>query len=629
MQSIRYPKRVEWIDTLLRTGKNEPVMRFSAALAWAVLLILSGGATASGKEDSNLLLPDAQIEQAVRIVWLSGSNRRPLCAAPQLLYADQQGVQELSQVFAPGQWAVRISKRFQPRLEMAQLDYLASVGFLDRRDVSTNVGPIQTLPAVEFRPTVAGWTQSMSRGEAPTNPCFYYGMAQVLKVVGYTESATDEDGFSKVGIHFLIGADEVEDWAKTKQAAELFSEIKQSAEGRKGVFNFQRGPDRKLRISRQEGRTIDEIPPSSHPVALLGIGIARQAIERTRSLSNPTPSLVLPAPCFSLLPPSMAPMWAAGYSDGAGQATLRFSATSGSDRVATAFAHVRVNRLQRAGLVTLRGNESSGQVVVLPSKIIRRLVARYGNCLPLGKVVTEISGVLRDDLPGERERFKARYIVEKPANWINAVKDRALLPDLGAILHHGQAFEGVVVKTKDGWTAAYLEDRRPRLTIANLTAVGVSPDWRNTTDRKIRAASAMNHKLYLISAYGAPKRSSGDDSTHPLGRVDVLIKKRPRPILVVLSGYEPIEWVFRVEGDTRVAAVLAVGYYEQRVVGLPRGTPAVTAYAGDGMRRHDPAVTLLGRFKYGDVVSMLGVAPARAYAADGGSVVVDKSPSRP
>jgi hypothetical protein len=582
-------------------------MKHAVVAAWVGALALGGLAAGLAKAEEELLPPDAEIERAVRTVWLNGGNRVPLCAALSGLRPDQQGSQELQQVFAPGQWVVRLAQVPQPRADIAQLDHLAKFGLLERRDEFVNIGPIQALPAVEYRPTLAGWAQSVSRGEAAAYPCFYFGMAQALKVVGYSESARDQDGFSRVAIYFLVGADAVEPWASTQEAVDLFPALTQ---GRKGRFDLHRGPDGKLRIARAEPKSIDETIPPHYPAVLPGIALALEGIEQTRSLANPDPGLAWPPACFALLSRTMPQLWKSGDAEAAAQAILRIPQARDSGRELAVLAHARLKRLEQAGLVAVRGDAESGQVTVHAAQKIRPLLARHGNCLPLGKVRIEVAGVLRDDVPGERQRFKARYLVEEPAAWIKEVRNTALLPDLAAILRHGQPFEGATVKTRDGWTAADLEDRRPLPTFASLTSVGVSPDWQNTTETTIAAASVLNHELHVVEAYAAPT-----------GRIDVLVKSRPRPLLVVLRGYEPIEWHLRLERGANVAAVLAVGYHEQRITGLPATTAAVTAHAPDGVAR-GPATTLIGKLDRRALGSLLGVTPTSVQAAEGGQAVV-------
>lgn len=596
-----------------------------ALLGWGGLTLLGCVAVTAAAEEK-LLPPTPEIETAARTIWLSGGNRRPLCAAPRVPRPDQEGVQELQQQFAPQQWVVRLAYRAERRNEIAQLDHLAKFGLLERRSTFVNIGPIQGLPAAEYRPTLPGWMQNMARGESTPYPCFYYGMAQLRAVTGYSESAKDEEGFSRVTIRFVIGADPMEPWASAKEAAELFPAIRQ----REGTFTFHRAPDGKMRASRSHAQTIESTIPAPRPAVLPGIDVAREAIQRTQSLPNPSPSLVVPAPCLPLLSPRyMAQLWKEGDPAAARQAILELP-DWGSSRHFAAFAHARLRRLEQAGLVSLKGDPRSGQIVVIPSETMRPLIERHGNCLPLGKVRVDVVGVQPDEMPGERQRFKARYVVEEPAPWVRAIRNPSVLADLAAIMRDGQPFEGVVFRMADGWTAGYFEDRRPLPARASVSSVGIAPDWQGTSEISIAAASVVNHELHFVSAPGAQSITLGGVSIpspsaakHPERRIEVLVRKRPLPVLVVLSSYEPVEWHFRIDPGAKVSAVLAIGYHAQRVTGLPKSTAAVSAYASDGVLRPDPGMTQLGRLERHSLPGAFGVAPARTYEVRGDKVVVD------
>ena len=51
------------------------------------------------------------------------------------------------------------------------------------------------------------------------------------------------------------------------------------------------------------------------------------------------------------------------------------------------------------------------------------------------------------------------------------------------------------------------------------------------------------------------------------GEVVVQIHRSAKPIVLVLSSYEPVKWTLRAESGTKLAAVLLSGYYRSEVVG--------------------------------------------------------------
>lgn len=570
---------------------------------------------ASACAEENLRPADPELERLVRAVWLTGGNRRPVCASPSSGMPDQQGVQEIQLAFVPGQWVMRLARTSRRAQEIERYDYFWKLGLLERKEAYINIGPLQGLPAFEYRPTAAGWVQSMSRSQ---HPCFYFGTTQLLKVIGYTESAADSAGFSKVTVHFMRGAEPEVAWASTETAARLFPAVREGLEGRRGLFQFDRAPDGKLRTYPGNPQSIDQLVPTP-PGDLPGLDIARESIERTRSVPKPSQSQGLPAACFALMSKHMPQLWKEGDTGSAYQAVLTIPEASGSARSVAIYAYARLRRLMQAGLVALKGeSELSRQIVVVPAPAIRPLLAKYGNCLPLGKVRTEVVGIQLDDYPMTRQRFKARYIVEQPAPWIKTVKV-PVLADLATILRDGQFFEGVTLKTAEGWTAGYLEDLRPTPALASLSAVGISPDWPNASEARLQGASVVDHELHVVSTYGAATKLTGG---RQMGRVEVRVRKSERPMLVLLNGYEPIEWTFRLDAGARVDAVLAIGYYEPRVTGVPRTTATVVAYPMDGATRADPSLTQVGTLGSDAVLARLGVQPTAVKKFDQTTSVV-------
>jgi len=586
-------------------------MGMRGAVAWAAC-ILSAAAGAAYAQ-APLTPPTPQIEAAMRKI--SALNRRPLCASPEVLNPDQLGFQEIEPTFAPGQWVMRIVPLPQHKAALARLDHLAKFGLLERRDAYVTYGPIQARPAIEYRLTLEGWQQNMAtRGWMP---CFYYGSTRLV-ATGYTESAPDAAGGRRLEVEYRAVAGELEPWAAAEGAGKLFWPIARQLEGLKGKLTLVRGADGKLRRSPEEKIALDDRPEPGAEPALPGIGAAAEGIERALANPGKTPGVEMPQPCLALLSKQMIPLWKAGDAAAAKQAILQLPPAGSRDNVL--LTYTRLDRLARAGVLRLRGDARAGQVIAVPARSIGALIARYGNCLPLGTVRVAVDAVQRDPIPGVRQKFKARYVVEQPAPWIRALKHPEALADLEATLRYGQPFEGTTLKTADGWRAAYLVDRRPLPAAPSLWAVGVSPVWRHVTEAGRAGASVANHEVHLIGAYGAPAPPGAGRTQHAMGRIDVRVQARPRPMLLLLNGYEPIDWHFKLEAGARVDAVLALGYYEQRVAGLPAATPVVSAYAA--VLAPDPARTGLGKVRYNLSAAGLGVAPASMVKAEGGRAVV-------
>ena len=582
------------------------------AVTWAACIL--SAAAGAARAQAPLTPPTPQIEAAMRKI--SAQNRRALCISPEVRNPDQLGFQEIEPSFAPGQWVMRIVPLPQHKAAIAQLDHFAKFGLLERRDAYVNYGPIQARPAIEYRVSFKGWQQNMAaRGWMP---CFYYGRTRI-EATGYTESAPDAAGEHRLTVEIRTVAEALEPWAAAEGVGKLFWRLGQQLEGKqKGKLTLIRGADGKLRRSASDKVPFDDRPEPGPEPALPGIAAAEEGIERALANPGKTPSVAMPQPCLALLSKRMIPLWKAGDAAAAKQAILPLPQVGSRENAQ--LTYTRLDRLARAGVLSLRGDARAGQVIAVPTRRVGALLARHGNCLPLGTVRVVVDAVQRDPIPGVRQKFKARYVVEQPAPWIRALRHPEALADLEATLKYGQPFEGTTLKTAEGWRAAYPVDRRPLPAAPSLWAVGVSPVWRHVTEAGLAGASVANHELHLIGAYRAPGTSGAGRLQHPMGRIDVVVQARPRPMLLLLNGYEPIEWHLKLEAGARVDGVLALGYYEQRVAGLPASTPVVSAYYE--VRSPDPAHTAFGLLQYKLALSKLGVAPTSVVQADSGHAVV-------
>ncbi|MCR4377872.1 MAG: hypothetical protein NUV50_07240 [Rhodospirillales bacterium] len=56
-------------------------------------------------------------------------------------------------------------------------------------------------------------------------------------------------------------------------------------------------------------------------------------------------------------------------------------------------------------------------------------------------------------------------------------------------------------------------------------------------------------------------------------RIDVLVKRHPYPIILVLRGISPNIWNLEIEDDAELAAVFVISYMSQAVANLPSGVP--------------------------------------------------------
>ncbi len=82
------------------------------------------------------------------------------------------------------------------------------------------------------------------------------------------------------------------------------------------------------------------------------------------------------------------------------------------------------------------------------------------------------------------------------------------------------------------------------------------------------AGLPKNAKVEAVGVYQGT-RTSGRTSSEGrnMGVVDVLVRPGPRPLILVLSSYEPVQWRISLATGARLAGVLLSGYHQSLVTG--------------------------------------------------------------
>lgn len=74
-----------------------------------------------------------------------------------------------------------------------------------------------------------------------------------------------------------------------------------------------------------------------------------------------------------------------------------------------------------------------------------------------------------------------------------------------------------------------------------------------------------NTDLYILGVY------EGD--RHKYGKVTVFLGAHPRPIALILTAYESVDWQIELEPGALLERVLLSGYHAQSVTGIPSYIP--------------------------------------------------------
>ena len=126
--------------------------------------------------------------------------------------------------------------------------------------------------------------------------------------------------------------------------------------------------------------------------------------------------------------------------------------------------------------------------------------------------------------------YKGDFIEKKYSNLIPPPREKAILPvsnNNGSELHVFGVYEG----TKEG----YEEEKW----------------WEKCTELSIHTC----HDYYA--------------STHPEGRVKIVVDAYSKPIILGLSAYDPVHWIIDAPDTVTIEKVILSGYHKQRISGLP------------------------------------------------------------
>jgi hypothetical protein len=70
--------------------------------------------------------------------------------------------------------------------------------------------------------------------------------------------------------------------------------------------------------------------------------------------------------------------------------------------------------------------------------------------------------------------------------------------------------------------------------------------------------------------------------THKYGKVTVFVAPQDRPIALLLTAYESVDWQIELEPGAQLAKVFLNGYHEQMVSGLPAHIPIQSSSSKQG-----------------------------------------------
>lgn len=105
---------------------------------------------------------------------------------------------------------------------------------------------------------------------------------------------------------------------------------------------------------------------------------------------------------------------------------------------------------------------------------------------------------------------------------------------------------------------------------------------------------------------------------HPFGQARVSVEAKT-PVVLILSSYEPVNWVFDVRDGAQVKEVILNSYHQSEISGLGEGTVVLREYFGSAYQgKHQRLVEQYSSRKF-------GVQPVSfQYGYKGGEFVIGK-----
>jgi hypothetical protein len=92
-------------------------------------------------------------------------------------------------------------------------------------------------------------------------------------------------------------------------------------------------------------------------------------------------------------------------------------------------------------------------------------------------------------------------------------------------------------------------------------------------------------EVHVIGVYeGSYPPNAGHGSSRPY-QIDISVKERKRPVVLVLMSYEPVEWRFTLDEGAQVREVILSSVHPSRVTGLDPEVPILRESIGLAYKR--------------------------------------------
>lgn len=540
-------------------------------LAIMVTLIIAGGAFGTwyawdnGIIGNNLRAPTTEnFMRAVKVgARLSGAQGDPMYA-PCIHIGEGDritsfsGLRDITNISGPGftnyVMALKTKEPYGQKsreFEIARLDFLAKAGIFVARDLELTNTADKPVPAKEYTLTAKGWKHYK-------NWCFASGTPEVLEITGAIKLPREADGSDAYEIKYRVGIRTLAEWA-TQDGANDWIKKSGSAipeKSKEHTIKLLRGsrdwiPEQLAKLDSSQGgstlsKLLDEIIPplteESVKQAIAGTTI-KACLALPENDDTDGTDLEISGGKFAVT-----------YLDG--------TEYRPETPIHKAWRR-RFSDLAKAGLFLATPleansdqNRSAGVRYSLDEQYSKHLEGTDKKCLSLGETtiesITHIDAMILAakgrGAPPTKVLTNIRGIAKiSPAAWSRGLDLRST-PEAQAFLVYGVPF-GASLTTENGkWKTVQLSNWvKPMLSPwpeIEAPIVDLMPKATNGTE------------LHLISVY------------EPEGAIiDVEVKRRAAPIILVLSAYDHTGWRVKLDKGAKVSHVVLMGYNKSMAFG--------------------------------------------------------------
>lgn len=116
--------------------------------------------------------------------------------------------------------------------------------------------------------------------------------------------------------------------------------------------------------------------------------------------------------------------------------------------------------------------------------------------------------------------------------------------------------------------------------LAVPSLVRSAPKEGKPTDIGVLGKLPDNFVVHAVGTYNGTNELKGvqlDNSGHRVAQAEVVVNVPDKPVVLVLTAYDPTVWRVGRTKDTTVAGVIVSGYHGQALIGIPKQTPHVVS----------------------------------------------------